>query len=168
MAQPEPWLRGPLDGVSPFVANLFYTFAQAREELAVAIEGLTAEDLWLEPHGLPPAGFHIRHMGGAAERLGSYLQGVPLSPAQLSDMKREAEAGATGAELLGQLHERMDRLERQVRGIAPEALGEPREIGRARLPSTAIGLIVHIAEHSQRHLGQAITTVKLVRRLRPR
>lgn len=41
--------------------------------------------------------------------------------------------------------------------------GEPRTIGRQKLPTTTGGLIVHIAEHTQRHLGQAILTCKLLK-----
>jgi hypothetical protein len=38
-------------------------------------------------------------------------------------------------------------------------------VGRARLPSTVFGLLFHVAEHTQRHAGQAITTAKIVRGL---
>jgi hypothetical protein len=36
-----------------------------------------------------------------------------------------------------------------------------REVGRARLPSTVIGLLFHAAEHTQRHAGQALTTKRM-------
>ncbi len=166
MPQPEPWLRGPLAGVSPMVANLVYTFAQAREELDVAVDGLSVEELWLRPHGLAAVGFHIRHLGGAAERLGCYLRGNLLTVGQLSDLKREAEPGMDGVGLIAEMVARLERVEQDVRGMDPATLEEAREVGRGRLPSTAIGLIVHIAEHTQRHLGQAITTAKFVRSLR--
>lgn len=166
MPQPEPWLRGPLAGVSPLVANLIYTFTQAREELEAAVEGLSVEEIWLRPHGLASLGFHIRHLGGAAERLGCYLRGNLLTAEQLSDLKREAEPGMDGAGLMAEMSTRLERLEQDVRAMDPATLEGAREVGRGRLPSTAIGLIVHIAEHTQRHLGQAITTVKLLRSLR--
>lgn len=166
MALPEPWLRGPLPGIDPRVANLFYTFTQVREELTAQMDGITAEEMWLRPHGLPAAGFHIRHLGGAADRLGSYLRGDALTEAQLAALKAESAPGAATAELFAELEARLARLERYVRAIDPEALAQPRTVGRMQLPATAIGLIVHIAEHSQRHLGQAITTIKLVRAMR--
>jgi uncharacterized damage-inducible protein DinB len=31
------------------------------------------------------------------------------------------------------------------------------------LPSTVLGLLVHAAEHTSRHVGQLITTMKVVR-----
>ena len=166
MPQPEPWLRGPLAGVSPLVANLIYTFTQAREELGTAVEGLSVEEIWMRPHGLASVGFHIRHLGGAAERLGCYLRGNLLTAEQLADLKRENQSGMDGVELLAEMSVRLDRVEHYVRSMDPATLEQTKEVGRGRLPSTAIGLIVHIAEHTQRHLGQAITTVKLVRSLR--
>jgi hypothetical protein len=166
MPLPEPWLRGPLPSVGPLVSNLFYTFVQAREELAAALAGLAAGEIWSRPHGLASVGFHVRHMGGAAERLGCYLLNAPLTAEQLREMKAEAEPGASGDELLTQLEARFESLERDVQAIDPARLEETREVGRARLPSTAIGLIVHIAEHTQRHLGQAVTMAKLVKALR--
>jgi uncharacterized damage-inducible protein DinB len=43
----------------------------------------------------------------------------------------------------------------------PATLGDARTVGRKRLPTTVIGLLTHIAEHTQRHVGQAIVTAKL-------
>jgi len=41
-------------------------------------------------------------------------------------------------------------------------LTDARAVGRQRLPSTVIGLLVHAAEHTTRHAGQIITTAKIV------
>ena len=57
----------------------------------------------------------------------------------------------------------MDRALEQLRGTAADSVYETRRVGRAGLPSTVLGLIVHAAEHSTRHMGQAITTAKIVR-----
>ena len=166
MPNPEPWLRGPLPGVNPLVANLFFTFTQAREELSAALTGLSVDEIWSRPFGLASVGFHVRHMGGAAERLGCYVRGGQLTEAQLAELRIESEPGAAAEVLLTQLRERQERLEQEVLAMDPSSFTDPREVGRARLPSTAISLIVHIAEHTQRHLGQAITTAKLVKSLR--
>jgi hypothetical protein len=159
----EPWLSGPLPGIDPMVAPLFYSFEQARQELRDHTNGLTPEQLWSKPFGMTPAGFHIRHMGGAAERLATYLRGEQLSGEQVEEAQRESEPGASRFELLGDLDAAFGRCEAVVRMVDPANLQAPRAVGRRRLPTTAIGLIVHIAEHTQRHLGQAITTLKLVR-----
>ncbi|MEZ5355636.1 MAG: DinB family protein [Bryobacteraceae bacterium] len=163
----ERWLGGPLPGVDPLLAPIFYSFEQTRLELRLHSEGLTPVELWRKPFGLTPAGFHIRHIGGAADRLSTYLRGESLSDGQLAFMKLESQPGASRAELLGDLDAHLGRCEAIVRLIDPASLREPRTVGRKKLPTTVNGLIVHIAEHTLRHLGQAITTMRLVRAAGP-
>jgi hypothetical protein len=50
-----------------------------------------------------------------------------------------------------------------LRTVDPATLTEPRAVGRARLPSTVVGLLVHAAEHAQRHVGQVVATARIVR-----
>jgi uncharacterized damage-inducible protein DinB len=121
------------------------------------------EQLWTRPFGLASAGFHIRHLGAAADRLSTYLRGEQLTDAQLARLKSEPEPGASRAELLEALNADLDVCETIARTLDPASLRDCRYVGRKKLPTTVHGLIVHIAEHSQRHLGQAITTIKLVR-----
>lgn len=158
----EPWLRGPIEGVPLHAQPLFHCFQMAREDLARHTESLTHDQLWARPGGAAPAGFHIRHAGGAADRLCSYLEGRELSEAQMSALRAEMEPGATRDELLRELDANLRRVETVVRGIGVAALAEPRSVGRKKLPTTVIGLIVHIAEHTQRHVGQAVTTARIV------
>ena len=159
----EPWMRGPIEGVSPLTAPILYTFQHAREDLAKFTEGLTPEQIWATPYGFGSVGFHIRHIGGSTERLITYMRGEQLSPAQLEFLKNEKNAGVGAGELLREMNEFFRRAEVVVRGLDPATLKEPREIGRKRLPSTVNGLLVHAAEHVQRHVGQAISAAKLVR-----
>lgn len=159
----EPWLSGPIEGVDPLLAPLLHSFEQVRKELAAHTADLSTEQLWSRPFGMAAAGFHIRHLGGAADRLCAYLRGEQLTETQMARLRAESEPGATAAELLADLHEDLARVERTVRAIDPASLRQARGVGRKQLPTTVHGLIVHIAEHSQRHLGQAITTIKLVR-----
>jgi hypothetical protein len=163
MADPEPWLRGPIPGGSPFIVPLLHSFQMAREDLARHTEGLTAEQLWLRPAGAAPVGFHIRHIAGSAERLMTYLHGEALSESQLSELRTEMEPGASREELLQDLDRRFSAAETIARAIPLESLSERRTVGRLALPTTVIGLLVHIAEHTQRHVGQAITTARIVR-----
>lgn len=165
MIQPEPWLRGPLSGVHPLLTPLFHAFQHTREELDAATEGLTEEQLWARPYGLTALGFHIRHIGGAAERLGSYLRQEPLTATQLAALAAETEPGADRAALLAALEEALGKLEIFVRQLDPATLAEPRYVGRKQLPTSVIGLLTHIAEHSLRHVGQAVTTARLIRNL---
>ncbi len=160
---PEAWMRGPLPGVSPFLAPLLYSFQMAREDLARHTAGLTPNQLWLRPAGAAPVGFHIRHIGGSVERLMTYLQGRSLTEAQLAELKAEMTPGAGRDQLLADLERRLAAAEAVTRALPLESLTEPRTVGRRALPTTVIGLLVHIAEHTQRHVGQAVTTARIVR-----
>ncbi len=157
---PEPWMRGPIEGVHPLIAPALYGFQQAREDLARFTEGLTPEQIWAEPHGFGSVGFHLRHIAGSTDRLMLYLQGQQLTEAHLEALRREKEPGAPLADLLAGMDAAFRRAEAVARTIDPATLTEPREIGRKRLPTTVVGLLTHIAEHTQRHVGQAISAAK--------
>jgi len=160
--QPEPWMRGPIEGVNPLVAPILYTLQQAREDLGKYTEGLTAGQIWATPHGFGSVGFHIRHIAGSTDRLMTYLEGRELTRDQLSVLHGEEQPGSEGREeLLAQMEAAFQRAEATVRAIDPATLAEPRWIGRKRLPTTVAGLLTHIAEHIQRHIGQAISAAKL-------
>jgi hypothetical protein len=159
----EPWLRGPIEGVEPAAGALILSFQQVREDLRQHVGDLTPVQVWAAPPGMAPAGFHIRHAGGAADRLCAYLEGRSLSDEQKAAARREAEPGASFEELIAELSARLERVENVVRGITAAQMNDARAVGAKQLPTTVIGLIVHIAEHTQRHLGQAITTAKLAR-----
>ncbi len=165
--QPEAWLRGPIPGVEPLVMPLLFSFRQVREDLAAHTAGLTADDVWRRIATLPPLGFQLRHIAGSVDRLTTYLMGEALSPGQLTFLQQETNPGASLAELLAAIDTALRHCEARVTTIGPAAIHEPRTIGRKRLPTTVLGLLVHIAEHTQRHLGQAITTAKLLRQSGP-
>jgi uncharacterized damage-inducible protein DinB len=159
----EPWLRGPIPGVSPLLAPVLYSFQHAREDLEHWTEGLTTEQIWARPHGFGAVGFHLRHIAGSVERLTTFLQGRAMTAEQFASKAKEMEAGASREELLKTLDESLARAEQIVRGIDPSTLAEPRAVGRLRLPTTVIGLLTHIAEHTMRHVGEAISAAKLAR-----
>ena len=156
-------MRGPIDGVPALLSPLLYSLQQAREDLARWTEGLTPEQIWATPHGFGSVGFHLRHIAGSTDRLTTYLEGRQISEAQLDFLKHEHDPGATREELLAAMEAAFERTEAIVRGLDPAGLSEPREIGRKKLPTTVIGLLTHIAEHTQRHVGQAISAAKLAR-----
>lgn len=160
---PEPWLRGPIPAVHPLISPILYAFQQAREDLATHTAGLTLEQIWATPHGLGSLGFHLRHIAGSTRRLSTYLEGNQLSEEQLAELKVEPEPGASINDLLAAMERSFEHAEAVVRALHPADLGSPREVGRKRLPTTVIGLLTHIAEHTQRHLGQAISAAKLAR-----
>lgn len=159
---PEPWLRGPIAGIDPLLAPVLYTFQQAREDLRCWTEGLSAAQLWAAPHGFGSVGFHMRHIAGSTGRLMSYLQGKPLNEVQLATLRGEHDpAGADRDELLALVEAAFNDAETVVRTLDPSKLREARGVGRQQLPTTVIGLLTHISEHTQRHVGQAISAAKL-------
>ena len=155
-------MRGPIAGVDPLLAPVLYSFQQAREDLRRWTESLSAGQLWAAPHGFGSVGFHMRHIAGSTGRLMSYLQGKPLNAGQLAALQTEHDpAGAGRDELLALVDAAFDDAERVVRALDPATLRDARGVGRRQLPTTVIGLLVHIAEHTQRHVGQAISAAKL-------
>jgi hypothetical protein len=161
----EPWLRGPIPGVHPLLAPILYCFEQAREDLDRWTSGLTNAQIWDRPHGLAPLGFHLRHIAGSVERLMTYATGGQLNTDQISAMRREMDSGTGRDELLRDIAAAFHHAETIVRSLDPATLNEPREVGRKKLPSTAGGLLTHIAEHTQRHVGEAIITAKILKAL---
>jgi uncharacterized damage-inducible protein DinB len=150
-----------LEAVHPLVAPTLYAYAQAREDLAYWTKELNEAQIWARPHGLAPVGFQLRHIAGSVERLTTYLRGQQLTPGQAEAIQHEMEPGAGRAELLRAVNASLDRSELAIRALDPAALTDARTVGRQRLPTTVVGLVVHLAEHTQRHVGQAIVTAKL-------
>lgn len=161
---PEPWLRATLAGVGAHVMPLFFTFTQVREDLATNTAGLTREQLWRRV-GPCSLGFHLKHLAGSVDRLTAYLFEESLTPQQLSQLDSESLPEEDLPELLARIEASLRGCEERLRTLAPESLLLPRTVGRQALPTTVIGLIVHLAEHTQRHLGQAITISQAVRKL---
>ena len=159
----EPWMRGPIAGVDPLIAPVLYSFQQAREDLAQHMEGLSTAQIWVKPHGFGSVGFNLRHIAGSTDRLMTYLKAQQLSEVQMEFLRHEHDPGATREELLMSLDAVFQQAEGVVRTIDPATLSEPRGIGRKMLPTTVIGLLTHIAEHTQRHVGQCISAAKLAR-----
>lgn len=138
----------------------------AREDVELAAAGLTPDELWQRPGGVAAVGFHIFHLSGATDRLLTYARGESLSDRQRQRLADEGTLDGTGPpleRLLGDWEATVAAALRQL-GSTPEAsLPEPRFVGRARLPSTVLGLVFHAAEHASRHTGQVVTTARLIR-----
>ncbi|MCC7342038.1 MAG: DinB family protein [Bryobacterales bacterium] len=160
----EAWLRGPIEGVHPLVAPLLMSFEMAREDLANATSGLSADQIWRRVDGVPTLGFQLRHIAGSVDRLGTYLRGESLSAEQMAVLRDEKNPGdIDAATLLAGVDAAFKGCEAVVRALDPSRITENRTVGRKELPTTVIGLIVHIAEHTQRHVGQAVSIANLLR-----
>ncbi len=160
---PEPWLRGPLRDVHPLIMPVLFSFQQVREDLKHHTAGLSDEQVWLRPGGLPPLGFHLRHIAGSVDRLLTYLLGEPLGPEQLQRLREESTPNGSLGTLLESVDASLAAAESRLRALDTRTIYDARGVGRQQLPTTVVGLLVHIAEHTQRHLGQAITTAKLLK-----
>lgn len=164
--QPEVWLRGPVEGIDPWMMPVAHALLGAREDMEGAAAGLSTDELWATPGGAAPVGFHVRHAGGSLDRLFTYARGEALSDVQMRTLRLEKEPGDPPVEaetLLRGFAETVERALAQLRATRAEELLEPRGVGRLQLPSTVLGLLFHAAEHTQRHVGQAVSTAKIVR-----
>lgn len=162
----EPWLSGPVEGISALLMPAAHALLQAQNDILHFASDLTVEQLWREPHGLPSVGFHLRHIDGSSDRLLTYTKGESLSEAQFQFLKSERESGANlpdAATLIAAAQARIINLLEFLRVTPDETLLEPRYVGRAKLQTNVFGLLFHIAEHMQRHVGSLIVVAKLVR-----
>jgi uncharacterized damage-inducible protein DinB len=164
MATVEVWLRGEtVEGVPPLLQPVAHSLLQCREEVMAALPGLSAEQVWAR-RGAASIGFHVRHAAGSLDRLLTYARGESLSPAQMAAFKAEQEPDLSpdaGAKLLVAFDEAVGRALDQLRGTSADTLLDRRGVGRAQLPTTVVGLLFHAAEHTQRHVGQLATTIRL-------
>ncbi|HEX8029272.1 MAG TPA: DinB family protein [Vicinamibacterales bacterium] len=165
MATTEWWQRGPIEGVADAMQPIAHILLQVRESTGELVEGLTESQWNARPAGVASAAFHVRHMAGVIDRLFTYARGESLSEAQFAALRAEGAdlVAADVARILAELSARVDAALAQLRTTNPSTLGEYREVGRAKLPSTVIGCLVHGAEHAMRHVGQLSVTVRIAR-----
>ena len=166
MSEPEVWLRGALPDVAPLLQPVAHSLLQCRLEVRATVPTLSATQLWATPGGVASAGYHVRHAIGALDRLFTYARGEQLSRDQMAALREEGrmdEREGIQDALVAEFDAAVDRALAQLRATDPSTLLEPREVGRAKLPSTVLGLLFHAAEHTQRHVGQLVTTSKVVR-----
>jgi hypothetical protein len=165
MAKPEVWLRGPIEGIPPHLQPAAHALIQAREDVETRLPALTPEQLWSRPGGAAAIGYHVRHAAGSLERLCTYARGDSLSPEQVAALKGEGDPDTrdgASARLIEEFGGAIERALEQLRRTDASSLLDARGVGRAQLPSSVLGLLFHAAEHTQRHVGQMITTIKIV------
>ena len=168
---PEAWLRGSLPGVHALLMPAAHALVQAREDVERAAATLTPEELWARPGGAASIGFHLRHIAGSIDRLLTYARGANLDRQQREALAAEGVSGdppEPADALIREATTAIDQALDALRTADVASLEEPRAVGRAALPTTVLGLLFHLAEHTQRHTGQVITTSKIVRGLGPR
>jgi uncharacterized damage-inducible protein DinB len=165
MANTEVWQRGPIAGVPPVLQPVAHILLQVRESVGEMVSGLT-EDQWNErPAGVASPAFHVRHIAGVIDRLFTYARGEMLNDSQYAAIRAESEPMRAGdtASVLAALDARVTAAVKELKTTDVATLGDYRAVGRAKLPSTVIGCLVHGAEHAMRHVGQLSVTVRVVR-----
>jgi hypothetical protein len=163
---PEVWLRGPVEGVPAPLQPVAHALLQAREEVEAMMAGFPDEKLWQRPAGVAAPGFHLQHLSGVLSRLFTYARGEALSPSQREALKSEEippQPDVTTSHLVAAFRRQVDTTIEALRGTDERTLATPREVGRGKLPSTVLGLMVHAAEHTQRHVGQLLVTVRVLK-----
>jgi hypothetical protein len=134
------------------------------------MEGFPEDLLWQKPAGLASPGFHLQHLTGVIDRLFTYARGEQLDQWQLDYLSLEGKPNdekITVAGLLEQFNQQVDNALLQLSEVNQLTLSDARGVGRAELPSTVIGLYVHTAEHTMRHVGQLLVTVKILLAYKP-
>ena len=165
MLKTEWWQRGPVDGVPAVLQPVAHILLQVRESVLELVATLTLDEWNARPAGVASAAFHVRHLTGVIDRLFTYARGDALSEGQFEALRAEGAAlDATEVETaLTALSARVDAAIAELRTIDPATLGDFRGVGRAQLPSTVVGCLVHGAEHAMRHVGQLSVTARIVR-----
>jgi len=161
----EVWLRGPLPDVHPALQPVVHALLQAQEEVNELVKDFPDDMLWQKPAGCASVAFHLQHMSGVLDRLLMYADGKLLSALQLQALDIEGKNGAeeiTVVLLLEAFNNQVAKSIEQIKQVDAGSLFETRGVGRAQITSTVIGLLVHAAEHTMRHLGQLLVTVRVL------
>jgi len=159
---PEPWLRGTLQEVPAVQRGILHALELAEEDLKHWCGSLTDEQINARPCGLPPVAFHLRHIARSLDRLLSYAEGRSLTDEQLVELKAESAPDAIRDDLFSELEGALRKSAIRIRAFSDDALEQTRNVGRRHLPTSVAGLLVHVADHTQRHVGQSITTAKII------
>jgi uncharacterized damage-inducible protein DinB len=167
MNEPEFWMRGPVEGVPALLQPTAHALLQMDAEFSDCLDNFNDKLLWEKPLGVASVGFHALHVVGVIDRMFTYGEEKMLSEEQFEYLREES----LGHSHLG-TQELKDRLNtaiiiaiEKLKTINISQLIEIRYLGRKRVPVTLIGLLFHSAEHSMRHLGQALVTAQMLTKI---
>jgi uncharacterized damage-inducible protein DinB len=162
----EPWMSGSYGDVPAAGRAVLHALDLAQDDLTKWTAGLSDEEVHAHPLGLPSVAFHLRHIARSVDRILSYAEGKQLSAEQLALLKAEQSGNETLAALLGEVTASLSDAAERVRVLATVDLNTPRAVGRKLLPTSIGGALIHVADHTQRHVGQVVTTAKVLVALR--
>lgn len=160
---PEPWLRGTLTDVPAVIRAVLHALELAEEDVVRWCGQLDDSEVNARSSGLASFAFQVRHIAGSIDRLLTYAEGSHLSEEQMQALRSVEKEPVSGREeLLSLFTEAIRNSKQRVRNLEGQDLGEARHVGRERIPTSVGGLLVHVADHTQRHVGEAIITAKVL------
>jgi uncharacterized damage-inducible protein DinB len=162
----EPWLRGTHADVRAVGRAVLHALELGLDDLAKWTAGLSDAEVHAQPLGLPTAAFHLRHIARSVDRILSYAEGNQLTAEQLTALKAEQAGDETLAELLAEVEASFSNAAERIRVLATADFDTFRSVGRKQLPTSIGGALIHVADHTQRHVGQVVTTAKVLVALR--
>lgn len=162
----EPWLRGTHADVPAVGRAVLHALDLAQDDILKWTDGLSDVEIHAQPLGLPSIAFHLRHISRSVDRILTYAEGAQLSPDQLAALKAEQTGSEPLAGLLAEVDAAFRRAAERVRVLATADFNAFRGVGRKQFPTTVGGALIHVADHTQRHTGQVVTTAKVIRALR--
>jgi len=165
----EPWLRGTHTDVPAAGRAVLHALELSLDDLTKWTAGLTDAEVHSQPLGLTSIAFHLRHIARSTDRILTYAEGGQLSQEQLAALKTELDGEGKQeslAELLAAVEVAFSDAADRIRVLATADLNTPRFVGRKQLPTSIGGAMIHVADHTQRHTGQVVTTAKVARALR--
>jgi uncharacterized damage-inducible protein DinB len=166
VAYVEPWLRGTHSEVPAVGRAVLHAFDLALDDLTKWTDSLTDAEVHAHPLGLPSIAFHLRHIARSTDRLLSYAEGNQLTAEQLTALKAEQVGEESLAALLCEVEVSFSNGADRAGVLATADFDTFRGVGRKQLPTTIGGALVHVADHTQRHVGQVVTTAKVLKALR--
>ena len=162
----EVWMRGPIAGLIPLLQPVAHAILQAREEINLMMIDFPNELIWERPNAVASVAFHLQHLSGVLDRLFTYANNQILNEDQLELLALEADSTQllTVKGLLTRFNNQVNKALTQLKNIEEKTLLEPRSIGRKQIPTNQLGLLFHAAEHTQRHVGQLLVTIKMLKK----
>lgn len=162
----EVWMRGPIAGLIPLLQPVAHAILQAREEVNLMMIDFPNELIWERPNAVASVAFHLQHLSGVLDRLFTYANNQILNEDQLELLALEADSTQllTVKGLLTRFNNQVNKALTQLKNIEENTLLEPRSIGRKQIPTNQLGLLFHAAEHTQRHVGQLLVTIKMLKK----
>jgi uncharacterized damage-inducible protein DinB len=162
----EVWMRGPIAGLIPLLQPVAHAILQAREEVNLMMIDFPNELIWERPSGVASVAFHLQHLSGVLDRLFTYANNQILNEDQLELLALESDETQflTVKGLLTRFNNQVNKALTQLKKMEEKTLLEPRGIGRKQIPTNQLGLLFHAAEHTQRHVGQLLVTVRILKK----